>query len=46
VNAGLTRLQRLEAESIYIFREVVATRDNPVLLYSIGKIPACCCTWH
>jgi sulfate adenylyltransferase subunit 2 len=37
VNAGLTHLQRLEAESIYIFREVVATSDNPVLLYSIGK---------
>ncbi len=34
---GLTHLQRLEAESIHIFREVVATCDNPVLLYSIGK---------
>ncbi|HEY4042478.1 MAG TPA: phosphoadenosine phosphosulfate reductase family protein, partial [Rhodopila sp.] len=34
---GLTHLQRLEAESIHIFREVVATADNPVLLYSIGK---------
>lgn len=33
----LSRLQRLEAESIHIFREVVATCDNPVLLYSIGK---------
>jgi sulfate adenylyltransferase subunit 2 len=32
-----THLQRLEAESIYIFREVLATADNPVLLYSIGK---------
>ena len=33
----LSRLQRLEAESIHIFREVAATCDNPVLLYSIGK---------
>jgi sulfate adenylyltransferase subunit 2 len=35
--AGLSHLRRLEAESIRIFREVVATTDNPVLLYSIGK---------
>ena len=34
---ALTHLQRLEAESIHIFREVLATADNPVLLYSIGK---------
>src|ERR1700733_3826245 len=33
----LSYLDRLEAESIFIFREVVATCDNPVLLYSIGK---------
>ncbi len=33
----LTHLQRLESESIYIMREVVATADNPVMLYSIGK---------
>jgi len=33
----LTHLQRLEAESIHIMREVVAETDNPVLLYSIGK---------
>ena len=33
----LTHLQRLEAESIHIFREVVATADNPVMLYSVGK---------
>jgi sulfate adenylyltransferase subunit 2 len=33
----LTHLQRLEAESIHIFREVVAEADKPVLLYSIGK---------
>jgi sulfate adenylyltransferase subunit 2 len=34
---GLTHLQRLEAESFHIFREVMATADNPVLMYSIGK---------
>ena len=33
----LSRLDRLEAESLFIFREVVATAENPVLLYSIGK---------
>src|ERR1700758_5463499 len=33
----LTHLQRLEAESIRIIREVVAECDNPVMLYSIGK---------
>ena len=34
---GLSNLQRLEAESIHIMREVVAECDNPVMLYSIGK---------
>jgi sulfate adenylyltransferase subunit 2 len=33
----LTHLQRLEAESIHILREVVAGCENPVMLYSIGK---------
>jgi sulfate adenylyltransferase subunit 2 len=33
----LTHLQRLEAESIHIMREVMAQADNPVMLYSIGK---------
>jgi len=33
----LTHLQRLEAESIHIMREVVAEADKPVMLYSIGK---------
>jgi sulfate adenylyltransferase subunit 2 len=33
----LTHLQRLEAESIQIMREVVAECENPVMLYSIGK---------
>ena len=32
-----THLQRLEAESIAIMREVVAESYNPVMLYSIGK---------
>jgi sulfate adenylyltransferase subunit 2 len=34
---SLTHLQRLEAESIHILREVVAECDRPVMLYSIGK---------
>jgi len=33
----LTHLDRLEAESIHILREVVAEADNPVMMYSIGK---------
>jgi sulfate adenylyltransferase subunit 2 len=33
----LTHLQQLEAESIHIFREVVAETDSPVMLYSVGK---------
>ncbi len=33
----LTHLEKLEAEAIMIIREVVATCDNPVMLYSIGK---------
>ena len=33
----LTHLQRLEAESIHIIREVAAEARNPVMLYSIGK---------
>ena len=35
--ARLTHLQRLEAESIHILREVAAECARPVLLYSIGK---------
>jgi sulfate adenylyltransferase subunit 2 len=34
---GLTTLQKLEAESIHIFREAVAECAKPVMLYSIGK---------
>jgi sulfate adenylyltransferase subunit 2 len=33
----LSHLERLEAESIHIIREVVAEADKPVMLYSIGK---------
>ena len=35
--AALTHLERLEAESLHIMREVVAECENPVMLYSIGK---------
>ncbi len=37
----LTHLQRLEAESIHIMREVMANAENPVMLYSVGKDSAC-----
>jgi len=33
----LTHLDKLEAEAIYIFREVAAECEHPVMLYSIGK---------
>ncbi|WP_414902555.1 sulfate adenylyltransferase subunit CysD [Sphingomonas flavalba] len=34
---SLTHLERLEAESIHILREVAAEAERPVMLYSIGK---------
>src|SRR5258708_15813483 len=34
---SVTHLERLEAESIHIMREVVAQAERPVMLYSIGK---------
>ncbi len=34
---SLSHLDRLEAESLHIFREVAAEFANPVMLYSIGK---------
>ena len=34
---ALTHLERLEAESIQVMREVVAECERPVMLYSIGK---------
>ena len=35
--SAMTHLDRLEAEAIYVFREVAAEFRNPVMLYSIGK---------
>lgn len=35
--SGLTHLDELEAEAIYIIREVAAECEKPVMLYSIGK---------
>ncbi|MDX5985273.1 sulfate adenylyltransferase subunit CysD [Sphingomonas echinoides] len=37
MSVALTHLQRLEAESIHILREVVAEAEHPVMLYSVGK---------
>ena len=34
---SLSHLQRLEAETIQILREVVAETERPVMMYSIGK---------
>ena len=34
---SLSHLDRLEAESLHILREVAAEFQNPVLLYSVGK---------
>lgn len=34
---NLTHLRQLEAESIHIIREVAASFERPVMLYSIGK---------
>jgi len=36
-SANMTHLDRLEAESMHIIREVMAEADNPVMLYSVGK---------
>ena len=33
----LSHLDRLEADSIHIIREVIAQAENPVMLYSVGK---------
>ncbi len=37
MHARQSHLKRLEAEAIFIMREVVATFERPVMLYSIGK---------
>ena len=36
-DVAMTHLDRLEAESIHIMREVAAACENPVMLYSVGK---------
>jgi sulfate adenylyltransferase subunit 2 len=41
-NYHLTHLKELEAESIYVIREVVAQFENPVLLFSGGKDSIVC----
>ena len=33
----LNHLERLEAEAIFIMREVVSEAESPVMLYSMGK---------
>lgn len=37
LNYSITHLKQLEAESIYIMREVLAEFERPVMLYSVGK---------
>lgn len=37
IATGNSHLDRLEAESIHIMREVLAQAENPVMLYSVGK---------
>jgi len=37
LNIGMSHLDRLEAESIHILREVAAEFRNPVMMYSVGK---------
>jgi sulfate adenylyltransferase subunit 2 len=37
MTSSLTHLRRIEAEAIYILREVAAAFDRPVMMYSVGK---------
>ncbi len=37
IRSPMSHLRQLEAESIFIFREVFAESEHPVLLYSVGK---------
>ncbi|WP_156422292.1 phosphoadenosine phosphosulfate reductase domain-containing protein, partial [Sphingopyxis sp. HIX] len=37
MTSDMTHLDRLEAESIHIMREVMADAAKPVMLYSVGK---------
>ena len=39
---NLTHLKELEAEAIFVIREVVAQFENPVLLFSGGKDSIVC----
>ena len=39
----MDHLDELEAEAIYIMREVAAECEKPVMLYSIGRILLSCC---
>ncbi|MDD4870903.1 MAG: sulfate adenylyltransferase small subunit, partial [Kiritimatiellae bacterium] len=34
---SITHLRQLEAESIFVMREVLAEFERPVMLYSVGK---------
>ena len=42
---ALSHLRALEAEAIYILREVAAQREKPALLFSGGKDSSCCSGW-
>ena len=37
----MTHLEQLEAEAIYVMREVASEFQNPVMLYSVGKDSSC-----
>jgi sulfate adenylyltransferase subunit 2 len=37
MHSPISHLEMLEAEAIHIIREVAATAENPVMLYSVGK---------
>lgn len=41
MSCALRNLDALEAEAIHVIREVAASFENPVLLYSIGKDSMC-----
>ena len=42
----MSHLDRLEAESIHIIREVISETNNPAMLYSVGKDSAMCFIWR
>ena len=41
--AELSHLDQLEAEAIYIIREVAAECEKPVMLYAECRYPGCAC---